>query len=47
MWYLIVSIPDLVHPYLLGLFFGVQNFEFRYVLGVFRKINIFLAMKIL
>ena len=31
----------------LGPFFWVQNFEFRYFLGVFRKINIFLGMKIL
>ena len=31
----------------LGPFFGVQNFEFRYFFWVFRKINIFLGMKIL
>ena len=28
-------------------FFWDQNFEFRYFLGVFRKINIFWGMKIL
>ena len=32
----------------LGSFFGVQNFDFQYIfLGVFRKINILLGMKIL
>ena len=31
----------------LGLFFWVQNFEFQYFLGVFRKLNIFWDMKIL
>ena len=31
----------------LGLFFGVQNFEFQYFFGVFKKINIFWGMKIL
>ena len=31
----------------LGPFFGVQNFEFQYFWGVFRKINIVLGMKIL
>ena len=31
----------------LGSFFLVQNFEFQYFLGVFRKINIFGGMKIL
>ena len=31
----------------LGLFFGVQNFEFQYFWGVFKKINIFWGMKIL
>ena len=25
----------------LGLFFRVQNFEFQYLLGFFRKLNIF------
>ena len=30
-----------------GSFFWVQNFEFQYFLGVFRKINIFGGMKIL
>ena len=39
----------LIFPYIrrLGSFFLVQNFEFQYFLGVFRKINIFLGMKIL
>ena len=31
----------------LGPFLGVQNVEFQYFGGVFRKINIFLDMKIL
>ena len=31
----------------LGLFFGVQNFEFQNFLLVFKKINIYLGMKIL
>ena len=31
----------------LGLFLGVQNFEFQYFGGVFRKLNIFKVMKIL
>ena len=29
----------------LGSFFGVQNFEFQYFLGVFNKINIFWGYK--
>ena len=32
---------------MLGLFFWVQNFEFQYFLGIFKKINIFGGMKIL
>ena len=31
----------------LGTFFWVQNFEFQYFFGVFRKIDIVLGMKIL
>ena len=30
----------------LGLFFGVQNFEFQYFLGFFRKMNIFWGYEI-
>ena len=43
------GVGSLIFSYIrtLGSFFWVQNFEFQYFLGVFRKINIILGMKIL